>query len=127
MLAESLISWWYGDGYKLFAKNMWAKLGDTLDFFSIGQLLKTLFAPYRQISANESGTSIDQKLLAFLDRLVSRLVGSLARIFIIFFGLIVLLLQFLGTILSYILWPILPFLPVSFIVLAACGVKLWTL
>lgn len=124
MLASGLISWWYLDGYKLFASKLWTKLGDTIDLFSIGSLLKTLFAPYRQISANETGDSIDAKILAFVDRLVSRMVGGVARIMIVLCGIVVIAIQFVGSILSLLVWPILPLLPVVFIVLFFAGVTL---
>ena len=125
MLTTGLISWWYTDGFKLFASKVFAKLGDTADFFSFFSLLKTLFAPYRQISANATGNSIDAKFMAFLDRLVSRLVGSVARLGIIIFGIIVLILQFLASILSLIFWPLLPLVPVVCIILSLMGVTIW--
>lgn len=125
MLATGLISWWYIDGYKLFATKIWTKLGDTADFFSIGSLLKTLFAPYRQISANASGVSIDDKFMAFLDRLVSRLVGGVARLGIILVGIIVLILQTVLSLISLILWPLLPFIPVLCLILTLMGVTIW--
>lgn len=124
MLAQGLISWWYIDGYKLFAAKLWTKLGDTIDLFSIGSLLKTLFAPYRQIAANETGNSIDDKILAFVDRLVSRLVGGVARIGIVLCGVLVILIQLVGSIISLIVWPLLPMLPLLFIMLAIGGITL---
>ena len=124
MIAKGLIFWWYGDGFKLFIKKIFTKLGDTADFFSIGSLLKTLFAPYRQISANARGTSVDGKILACIDRLVSRLVGGVARIGIVIFGTIAILLQFIGSLISLMLWPVLPMLPVVFIMLFLTGVTL---
>ena len=124
MLATGLISWWYSDGYKLFASKLWTKLGDTIDLFSIGSLLRTLFAPYRQISANASGVSIDDKILAFVDRLVSRMVGGVARLGIVLAGAIVISIQFIGSVLSLIVWPLMPLLPVVFIMLFVTGVTL---
>ena len=117
MMTKGLIFWWYGDGYRLFAKKILTKLGDTVDFFSIGSLLKTLFAPYRQISANASGVSVDGKILAFIDRLVSRLVGGVARIGIVLAGIVVIALQL-------IFWPLLPLMPIISIVLWVMGVAL---
>ncbi|MBQ2638510.1 hypothetical protein IJF91_00370 [Candidatus Saccharibacteria bacterium] len=125
MLSAGLISWWYKDGFKLFAEKIWTKLGDTVDFFSIGSLLGTLFAPYRQISANASGTSIDAKFMAFLDRLVSRLVGGVARIGIIIFGIIVIFLQLIVSLVSLIFWPLLPVIPIICIFLSFSGVTIW--
>lgn len=124
MLAIGLISWWYIDGYKLFASKLWTKLGDTIDLFSIGSLLKTLFAPYRQIAANETGNSIDDKILAFVDRLVSRLVGGVARLGIVIIGIITIIFQMIGSILSLIIWPVLPLTPLLFIMLMFTGVTL---
>ena len=124
MLAYGLISWWYLDGYKLFAKKLWTKLGDTVDLFSIGSLLKTLFAPYRQIAANEQGKSLDAKFMVFLDRLVSRLVGGVCRIGIVLIGIIVILIQFICSIISLIIWPILPLSPLIFIMFYVAGVTL---
>ena len=124
MLITGLISWWYIDGYKLFASRLWTKLGDTIDLFSIGSLLKTLFAPYRQISANAGGTSIDAKLMGLIDRLVSRLVGGVARIGIVLMGIIVILVQAIGSILSLVVWPLLPLAPIAFIMLTITGVTL---
>ncbi len=124
MLAIGLFSWWYIDGYKLFAQKLWTKLGDTIDLFSIGSLLKTLFAPYRQIAANEGGDSIDAKILAFIDRLVSRMVGGVARLGIVLFGIVTILLQAIGSILSLMVWPILPITPIIFVMLAVTGVTL---
>ena len=125
MLTTGLISWWYTDGFKLFAGKVFTKLGDTADFFSIFSLLKTLFAPYRQISANATGNSIDAKMMAFLDRLVSRLVGSVARLGIIIFGTIVLILQLVLSLVSLIFWPLLPVVPVACIILSITGVTVW--
>ena len=124
MLAQGLISWWYIDGYKLFVNKLWSKLSDTVDLFSITSLLSTLFAPYRQIAANEKGESIDDRILAFIDRLVSRMVGGVARIGIIIIGVIVITLQFIGSIISMLVWPLLPFLPLFFIMLCLMGVTL---
>ena len=124
MLISGLFSWWYLDGYKLFASKLWTKLGDTADFYSIVALLKTLFAPYRQIAASTIGSSLDAKILAFFDRLVSRLVGGVTRTLIIIFGVIILFLQLIFSIIGLIIWPLLPFIITLFIMLAAAGVTL---
>ena len=124
MLVQGLISWWYSDGFKLFVGKLWIKLGDTIDLFSIGSLIRTLFAPYRQISANSTGVSIEDKFSAFLDRLVSRLVGGVVRIGIVIIGAIIILLQAIISVLSLVIWPLLPFSPLIFIILAITGVTL---
>ena len=124
MLAQGLISWWYVDGYKLFAGTLWTKIGDTVDLFSIGSLIKTLFAPYRQIAANETGVSFDDKILAFIDRLVSRFVGGVVRLGIVLIGIVIILLQSIGSLLAILVWPLLPFVPLLLIMLTCFGVTL---
>jgi len=124
MLVTGLISWWYLDGFKLFAKILATKLGDTADLFSIGSLLKTLFAPYRQIAANETGESIDDKFFALIDRLVSRFVGGFARLGIVIAGIIAIILQLIVSIISLIVWPLLPLLPIGLVMLTVMGVTL---
>ena len=121
---QGLISWWYTDGFGLFGLKLWTKLGDTIDFFSISSLMHTLFAPYRQIAANEKGESIDARFAAFLDRLVSRVVGGVTRILIVLFGIIVIILQAIISLVSLVVWPILPLLPIFLIYLALTGVSL---
>ena len=78
MLMFSLLSWWYSDGWKTFTGELLHGLRNTADFFSISSLFKTFFAPFRQISAHEK----------FLDRLISRIVGSAVRFFLIIYRLL---------------------------------------
>lgn len=83
----------------------------TLEFFSVGQLAGSLFAPFRQISAGQvSGTAGDQ-LRAFGDRLFSRFFGAFIRLMLIVVGLVSAgLLGLIGLVLIA-AWPLLPVLP----------------
>lgn len=114
-----ILQWWYTGGWRIFVGGLGERLRNSADFFSIGILIKTLFAPFRQISATGVGASRWQ---VFLDKLFSRAIGAVVRIFIIIAGVIVLVFQaVLGVILA-ILWPVIPFLPVACIILAVIGV-----
>lgn len=114
-----ILQWWYVGGWRIFVTGLGERLKNSADFFSIGLLLKTLFAPFRQISANEAGVS---RMQAFLDKLFSRVIGAVVRIFIIIAGIIALTFQLVFGIVLAILWPIIPFLPIACIVLAIVGV-----
>ena len=114
-----LLQWWYAGGWGMFASSLKDRLRNTADLFSIGILFKTLFAPFRQISAVSSGTS---KWQAFLDRLFSRMVGGVVRLLIIQAGIITLVFQAVVGVLLVIIWPLVPFLPIACIVLAVMGV-----
>lgn len=100
-----------------------SRLRNAADFFSIRLLVRHMFAPFRQISAGEAtGPSLDAKFHAFLDRLISRVIGALVRFFLLILGTVVIILQaLLGTIVA-ILWPLCPVLIVGCVILAAMGV-----
>ena len=94
-----------------------------LDTFSLIQLLRTLFAPFRQISAGGVSGSLDVKFRAFLDRLVSRFVGAIVRLIVIGIGLGYLLLLGIASLIWLIVWPFIPVLPLIAIGLLSGGVR----
>lgn len=117
-------SWWYTRGWGFFLKQMTEKLQHILDAFSIPNLLKTLFRPFRQISANERGRTIDAKIYVFFDKLVSRFVGFFARFFLIIAGIICIVIAAVFFLVFCILWPFLPLAPVAGIILTISGFTL---
>ncbi|MCL2869834.1 hypothetical protein FWF48_03440 [Candidatus Saccharibacteria bacterium] len=122
MLLISLFSWWYTGGLKVRARGLLAALTRTLDLFSIGLLLKTLFAPFRQISAAQSATApIDVKFRMFFDRTFSRLIGAVMRMIVIVAGLLTILVQTIISIFMIVLHLVLPLLPVVGIVMLIFG------
>jgi len=127
MFLVGLISWWYGRGWIGQLRRMTHRFGATLEFFSVGQLLGTLFSPYRQISASSaSNGSVSAELRAFVDQLISRIIGAFVRFFTIVFGLIVIVLQAAYELLIVVAWWFLPLLPIAgFILLAIGWVPTW--
>lgn len=123
MLLVSLFQWWYGDGWRQRLRIIKRQLGDTLDFFSIELLFKTLFTPFRQISAEAANGSLEAKLRAFADKMISRAIGAVVRLVIIIAGIIAIVFQaaFGGIILVG--WGLLPLFPVAGIILMISG---WT-
>lgn len=128
MFLVGLISWWYGRGWT----DQWARttqrFSTTLDFFSIGQLVSTLFSPFRQISAsNGSDGTFGGAFRAFIDKSISRIIGSIIRFFTILFGLVVIIFQALYSFIILFAWWFVPLLPVAGAILFAVGwVPLWT-
>ena len=122
MLALSLIQWWYTKGWGILCSGLRNKLKDAADFFSIGSLLKTLFAPFRQISANASGTSLESRIAAFFDKLLSRVIGAIVRIFIIVFGMVTIMVETFVGIALILAWPLVPLVPAGCVGLAVMGV-----
>ena len=124
MFAVDLIKWWYAKGWGVFTHSFKTMLKDTADTFSIGELLRTLFKPYRQISANVDGNTPGARMNAAFDKLISRIIGMISRLVLIFCGLIVMLIELISGGLIIVIWPLVPALPVVGIVLAIVGVTL---
>ena len=87
---------------------------DVYDYFSLGLLLKTLFAPWRQISAGRVRGPLSVQLRAFFDRLVSRIIGGFIRTFVLIIG-------------SIVVWPLVPIFPVVAVFCAMAGWIPWHL
>ena len=115
MLIFSFLSWWYTEGWKGFVQEFYQALKNTVDFFSITSLFKTLFSPFRQISAHGG----------FTDRLISKLIGLVVRIFLIIFGIIVIVLEGTIGILMSLVWPLIPVIPMACVVLMMAGVVVY--
>lgn len=120
MIVFNLLSWWYLEGWQDFARTLVEKMRSALSFFSIGALLRTLFAPFRQVSANSGGSALQ----AFTDRLISRLVGAVVRILLMIVGLAAFAIEAVLSLVLVIAWPCVPLLPIACIILTIMGVSL---
>lgn len=122
MLLLDILKWWYVPGFSVLLRTLRESFAQTLDRFSFGSLLTTLFAPFRQIDAGAAGRSFSDKFQAWLSRLISRLVGFLVRIFIFVIGVVVLLTKAVMSLAMLIFWPVAPVLPVVCLICAGLGV-----
>jgi len=123
-----IFKWWYGAGWISRIQMFKDRLDVSADFFSIGLLLKTLFAPFRQISAEKVDGSIEDKMRAFFDRMISRTVGSVVRIVMMLIGLSAMLIQILFSGIVLVFWLLMPVLPIVGLILAVIGwVPKWNL
>lgn len=126
MFIVGLLVWWYGPGWKKVGTILAQKAVVTEDYFSIDLLLKTLFSPFRQISADTlRGGTLGDKLRAAFDKLFSRLIGAAVRVILILTGCLWLLLNIIIDIGILLLWPLLPVLPLIGIILSAVGFLPW--
>ena len=123
MFIVGLLSWWYGAGWRQRAMLIRERVARTIDYFSIDLLLKTLFAPFRQISAGKINGPIGVKWRAFVDRTISRIIGSIIRIFIILIGSVTIILYGVMGLATLVLWAIIPALPLIGFLLFISG---WT-
>ena len=105
-------------GWKQVAGSFKPRLNKVSNYFSINQLSKTLFAPWRRIIIYP-GASMAERLRAFGDNLFSRSVGFVVRILVILVSLIVSLIVLILTSLELVLWPLLPPAIIVLLVLGA--------
>ncbi len=127
MFLVGLISWWYGQGWTGQYKRAVARLAVTVEFFSVGQLAQTLFAPFRQIAAVGGGDgTVGSAVRALVDKTISRVIGAIVRTGTIIIGGFVMALQVLYELIIMIAWWFVPLLPVVGAIMLAIGwVPVW--
>ena len=108
MLVTSFFSWWYGRGWQAVAVSFRPRLRGVLDSFSVRQLLRTLFAPWRRI-ITYPGASFDARVRAWGDNVFSRAVGFVVRMIVLTAAMAALVVVAALTALELVAWPLLPF------------------
>ena len=111
MIVVGFFAWWYGAGWWRRITTVWGKLVSVFDYFSIDLLVRTWFAPFRQISAGAVDGPIGVQIRAFFDRLISRTIGGIVRSFMIIFGIVVLTVTAAAGLVFIIAWALVPMLP----------------
>ena len=111
MFIVGMLSWWYGAGWRQRVIVAKEHLEVTYDYFSIDLLLRTLFAPFRQISAGSVRGSISVQLHAWFDQLISRTIGFAVRSLMIIMGSMTLFLASLFHVVMIVVWALVPAIP----------------
>jgi len=126
MAIAEMFLWWYTHGWSVFLQKIKTALGNITDFFSMSDLVRTLFQPFRQISATTKSTdsSLDLRFQMFLDRLVSRFVGFFSRLVLLIAGSLIIIIGGIFSLILIILWPFIPLMPIAGIILTVVGVVL---
>lgn len=123
LLVTSLLRWWYTEGLRQKIQSFANRLEGTMDFFSFSLLIKTLFSPFRQISAGRVDGPLGVQLRALVDKLVSRIIGAGIRITILVVGGVIVTLQLVLVIFLLIGWLAFPIIPVIGIILSVLGIN----
>ena len=120
MAIAEMFFWWYSSGWQIFIHKVLNCLSNITDFFSMDSLIRTLFKPFRQISADtaSSTASLDMKFHMFLDRLVSRSIGFISRLILLLVGTLIIIIGGILSLVFIIIWPIIPLLPIAGIILS---------
>lgn len=107
MLALAFFSWWYGKGWQTASKKTLEHIQNVGQMFSIGLLIKTLFQPWRRI-ITYPGAGLNAHFHALIDNSLSRLVGFVVRIVVLFAALVTTILLSLLGLIELIIWPLMP-------------------
>lgn len=126
MVIWGMMAWWYTDGWHQCWLRVKGRLEAANDFFSISLLIRTLFAPFRQISAGTVNGSLEVRMRAFFDRLISRCIGAVVRLITICVGLGVIVLNTVVGGLLLLLWAFVPLLPLIGLALFMIGWLPWS-
>lgn len=120
-LVTELLRWWYTEGWRQRIQRVISQFAGTIDYFSMDLLVKTLFSPFRQISAGKVEGSLEVKLRAVADKLFSRVIGAVVRLILLVVGAVAILLQAVIGMVIIVMWGVIPLLPIVGLVLSFKG------
>jgi hypothetical protein len=115
MLALAFLQWWYGPGWFRAWNSLGARLKRTYYGFSVPQLSRTLFSPWRRI-ITPGGGALSDRLRAMVDNLVSRCVGFVVRVLTLVAAMVILIWWIVISVAQLVLWPLVPVAAVALII-----------
>ena len=117
MILMLCLRWWYSAGWQwAFDRAVTQRVQGSLNFFSVHDLVKTWFSPFKQTQTDGRKSSIDLKVQAVVDNFVSRIIGTIARTVLICCGLIFSVLAVISGVIFLIVWPLIPLAPLFIII-----------
>lgn len=113
-----LLGWWYGQGWAWVLQGILKLLQAINQTFSVAILLRTIFAPWKQIQSPKSFHNFFQSTL---DNFVSRWIGATIRLGMLFVAGIFTFLLMLAGVVAALVWPLLPLLAAVLPIMAITG------
>lgn len=113
-----MLGWWYSRGWAWAISSIFAQLKEINESFSIPILLRTWFAPWKQIYTPSSFRNFFQ---AMVDNMISRFVGAMVRTVLIFGALVASAAITLFGLAALVVWPLIPVSIVVFPILFLGG------
>jgi hypothetical protein len=111
----AFFSWWYGNGWQQVVNSFKPRIRTIAENFSVRQLLRTLFAPWRRI-ITQPGRSLEARFRAAIDNAFSRCVGFVVRLGVLLAALVCVVVVVLLSLIEIIVWPLLPLAVPGFII-----------
>lgn len=110
-LAFQYFKWHYWERVKLIIKAWENYLVFNPRYFSMSFLSRTLFSYWRQYHYSYGrGLDLQRYFEAFTFNMISRILGAISRLLLLFIGAAMEVLIFVGGLLTLVLWLTLPFL-----------------
>lgn len=116
-----MLGWWYSRGWLWNLQLTKNRLHAIAHTFAVSILLKTWFAPWKQIY---SPSTFQTFFRDAIDNAVSRCIGAVVRGTILFWAGVLSLLVLLVGLVSLVVWPLLPLCIFILPILALAGVTL---
>jgi hypothetical protein len=120
MMFSQFFIWWYGRGWRELIQSFPKRLQTTADNFSVNTLLRTIFAPWRRV-VSYPGRSLSDHFHAWLDNLVSRVIGFIVRFIVLVAAAFAMAAVGVVTLIEIITWPCIPFAVIGCIILGIIG------
>lgn len=102
------LSWWYFIQPINIFNAVLITTSKTFNTFSVKQLFLTFFAPWKRDVLYVENPSLQARFKIFISNMISRLIGAIARFFVIIIGIFCGTLVFLFGIIILIIWLCLP-------------------
>lgn len=117
MVVPHYLAWHYSVGLVQWSRNLFNFIEFEFHFFSVKDLLLTLFSPFQRLKERYGSNPMDFEVIAsaFVVNMIMRGVGFLVRSFILIFGAISITITTILAMLLFVLWIILPVLLVALI------------
>jgi len=112
----AFFSWWYGNGWRQVVNSFKPRIRTIAENFSVAQLLRTLFSPWKRI-ITPPGRSLEARFRAAGDNVFSRCIGFIVRVGVLLAALICVLVVVVLSIIEIIVWPLLPLAVPGFIIM----------
>lgn len=109
----TFFTWWYFEFLGQILRIFRFAVTSLIQSLSIPEILKTFFAPWKKTYDTVGGKSLNDKINAMVDNLISRGVGVTVRIFLIITSALLVVVYFFLLFAALALWlvgPILPFI-----------------
>ena len=115
-----IFKWWYGPGWAQAFRNIKTHTLGVSRSFSIPILLRTLFEPWRRV-ITYPGRTLEDHIRSYIDNVVSRLVGFIVRLTVLFSAGLLTVITALTYCLLAIVWPLVPLLIIFCIYMGVKG------